>query len=238
MIEIVPKVVDTAFLYFHTRCSSGDEIAPFVDEIRGGLPNTYIWAGDGCIEGKTDDPVMGRAVSYGSSAQRYWFVFPMQASTVEAFSEAKEAMGAVLATSGGYANAIVDQVMARFQLPATRVVLCGHQHGACVALAAAMLRRADPFALTLVFDPWPLEALYLQQEQRLPRTKVVCIDNQWVKERERQRGAVMPLYQVFQGYGINAEGITLGEGEGKPDRFMFAEAVRQIQLRVCSLFEA
>ena len=47
MIEIIPGVVDSAFLYFHTRCSSGDEIAPFVDEIRRGLPNTYLWAGDG-----------------------------------------------------------------------------------------------------------------------------------------------------------------------------------------------
>ncbi len=34
MIEITLKVVDTAFLYFHTRHSTGDEIAPFVDEMR------------------------------------------------------------------------------------------------------------------------------------------------------------------------------------------------------------
>lgn len=78
MMEITPDVVDTAFLYFHTRCSSGDEIGPFVDDIRKELPNMYIWAGDGCIEGKGDDPIMGKDVSYGTSSQRFWFVFPMQ----------------------------------------------------------------------------------------------------------------------------------------------------------------
>ena len=186
MIEIIPNVVDAAFLYFHTRCSTGDEIAPFVDEIQKGLPNTYIWAGDGCIEGKSDDPIMGNAVSYGTSSQRYWFVFPMHSSTGEGFVAATEAMGAVLVTSGGYVNAFVDQVLARFQIAASRIVLCGHQHGACVALAAAMMRRVKPFALTVLFDPWPFETLYLQHEQKLPATKVVCIDNLWVRERWEQ----------------------------------------------------
>jgi hypothetical protein len=51
MIEIIPQLVDSAFLYFHRRCSSGDEMRPFANEIRLALPNTYIWAGDGCIEG-------------------------------------------------------------------------------------------------------------------------------------------------------------------------------------------
>jgi hypothetical protein len=230
MIEIIPDVIDSAFLYFHTRCSAGDEIAPFVDEIRGELPNTYIWAGDGCIEGRSDDPIMGEAVSTGVSSQRYWFVFPMHSSTVEAFAAATEAMGAVLVTAGGYVNALVDQVIARFQITASRVVLCGHQHGACVALAAAMMRRTQPFALTVLFDPWPLEALYLQYEQKLPATKVVCIDNMWVRERERQRGADTELYRVFRRYGINAEGITLTEGQGKPDVHMFREAVQQIRM--------
>jgi hypothetical protein len=229
MIEIIPNVVDTAFLYFHTRRSTGDEMAPFVDEIRQELPNTYIWAGDGPIEGKHDDPIMGKSVSYATSAEHYWFVFPMQSSTKESFVAATEAMGAVLATSGGYANALADQVMARFHIPATQVVLCGHQHGACVALAAAMLRRAQPFALTLLFDPWPLETLYLQHEHDLPATKVICIDNQWVRERERQRGAETALFKVFQGYGINADGVMLTQGENIPDEHMFREAIKQIK---------
>lgn len=230
MIEVIPDVVDTAFLYFHTRCSSGDEIAPFVDEIRKELPNTYLWAGDGCIEGQFDDPMMGKVGSYGVTPQRYWFVFPMQSTTVERFVAATEAMGAVLATSGGYVNAMVDQVIARFHLPASRVVLCGHQHGACVALAAAMMRRATPFALTVLFDPWPLETLYLQNEKQLPPTKIVCIDNRWIRERERQRGAKTELYNVFRQYGINAEGVSLPEGQGKPDEHMFREAIQQIKL--------
>jgi hypothetical protein len=126
-------------------------------------------------------------------------------------------------------NALVDQVMARFHIPASRIVLCGHQHGACAALAAAMIRRRTPFSLVVLFDPWPLETLYLDRDQRLPQTKIVCIDNQWVREREKQRGADAPLYQVFQGYGMNAEGITLPEGAGKPDVYMFREAIRQVR---------
>ncbi|MGA2489569.1 MAG: hypothetical protein ABSF99_05200 [Anaerolineales bacterium] len=230
MIEIIPDDVNSAFLYFHTRRSNGDEIAPFADEICAGLPNTYIWAGDGYIEGQADDPVMEKTVSYGASPQRYWFVFPMQTFTREAFVTATEAMGAVLVTCGGYVNAFVDQVMARFRIPAARVVLCGHQHGSCVALAAVMIRREHPFALAVVFDPWPLETLYLQREHQLPQTKVAYIDNLWVRERERQRGADTPMYQVFQRYGMNAQGITLTEGEGKPDAYMFREAIRQVKL--------
>jgi hypothetical protein len=230
MIEIIPDVIDTALLYFHTRCSSGDEITPFVSEIRRELPNTYIWAGDGSIEGKSQDPIMGNAVSYGMSAQRYWFVFPMHSSTPEGFAAATEAMGAVLATSGGFVNALVDQVMARFQIKASRVVLCGHQHGSCVALAAAMMRRADPFALSVLFDPWPLETLYLQHELKLPATRVVCIDNLWTRERDRQRGIHTELYKVFKRYGMCAEGLTLPEGRDKPDEYMFREAIRQIKM--------
>ncbi len=229
MIEIIPDFVDTAFLYFHTRCSSGDEIAPFVDEIRRELPTTYIWAGDGCIEGQSTDPTMGKAVSYGASQQRFWFVFPMQSSTVESFVAATEAIGAILVTCGGYVNALVDQISTRFQIPTSRVVLSGHQHGACVALAAAMMRRVKPFELTVLFDPWPLETLYLKHEEQLPATKVVCVDNLWVRERERQRGADTELFNVFKGYGINAEGVTLAEGQGAPDANMFREAIRQIK---------
>jgi hypothetical protein len=82
----------------------------------------------------------------------------------------------------------------------------------------------------VLFDPWPLETLYLQHEQELPATKVVCIDNLWVRERERQRGAESPLYQMFQQYGMHAEGVTLTEGQGKPDAPMFREVIKQIRM--------
>ncbi len=228
MLEIIPQVVDTAFLYFHSRCSSGAELQPFVDALRQALPNTYLWAGDGVIDGESD-PVMRNGVNYGKGPHRYWFVFPMHGSGAADFAAATEAMGAVLATSGGYTNAWADQVCARFKIPAARVVLCGHQHGACVALAAAMMRRQDPFALTVLFDPWPLEAYYLQHEAPFPATRVVCVDNLWVRERERQRGAKTELYKVFRQSGINAEGITLTEGENKSDAPMFREAIRLLQ---------
>jgi hypothetical protein len=228
MIEIAPNAIDSAFLYFHTRQSTGDEIAPFLDELRAGLPNTYIWAGDGNIDG-TADPIMGQAATYGTSSHRFWFVFPIHGFGQEDFARAVEPMGAVLVTCGGFVNAFVDQVMARFHLTSSRVVLCGHQHGSCVALAAAMMRRHDPFALTVLFDPWPWEAYYLQHEQNLPPTEVVCIDNLWVRERERQRGADVELYKVFKRYGINADGVTLAQGEDKPDEHMFREAIRQIK---------
>ncbi|HEX3052390.1 MAG TPA: hypothetical protein VHP83_17145 [Aggregatilineaceae bacterium] len=232
MIEIVPDNVDSALLYFHTRASSGNEITPFIDDLRRELPHTYIWAGDGGI---SPEPLMGEQVSYATENHRFWFVFPMHGSGNADFAAMTEAVGAVLVTCGGYMNTFVDQIMARFQLPASRVVLCGHQHGGCVALAAAMMRRHDPFALTVLFDPWPLEALYLQHEQHLPPTQVFCIDNQWVRDRETQRGAETPLYQVLQRYGIHADGVTLPEGKDQPDQFMFSAAAHQIKARLSEL---
>lgn len=228
MIEIVPQNVRSAFMYFHSAHENGSQIAPFVPMLQKELPGTYIWAGDGCIDGNSD-PVMGKAVSYGFSDQRYWFVFPMQDSWENDFAAAIEPMGAVLTTCGGYANALADQVMARFNIPASRVVLCGLQHGACVALAAAMMRRADPFNLAVLFDPWPWEAYYLQSEHNLPATRVVCIDNPGIIERERQKGVERAVYQSLVGYGIHAEGITVAAGDAAPDEFMLIEAIRQIR---------
>ena len=66
MIEIIPDIVDTAFFYFHTRRSSGDEIAPFVEEFRQELPHTFIWAGDGCIEGRLDGPLPSPGLARGA----------------------------------------------------------------------------------------------------------------------------------------------------------------------------
>jgi len=227
MIEIVPHNVHSALMYFHSAHENGSQIAPFLPLLQKELPDTYIWAGDGCIDGNRD-PVMGKAVSYGFSDQRYWFVFPMQDSWENDFAAAVEPMGAVLTTCGGYVNALADQVMARFNISASRVVLCGLQHGACVALAAAMMRRADPFKLAVLFDPWPWEAYYFQSEHDLPATRVVCIDNPGIRERERLKGVELPVYRLLKGYGILAEGITVETGDSAPDAFMIREAIQQI----------
>jgi hypothetical protein len=93
-----------------------------------------------------------------------------------------------------------------------------------------MMRRETTFALTVLFDRWPLETLYLQREQMLPATKVICIDDLWVREREKQRGVDTELFNVFKRYGINAEGLTLAQGQGQPDEHMFREAIRQIKM--------
>jgi hypothetical protein len=47
---------------------------------------------------------------------------------------------------------------------------------------------------------------------------------------DRQRGADMALYQVLPRYDMNEEGVTLTEGEDKPDLYMFREAIRQVKL--------
>ncbi len=72
-----------------------------------------------------------------------------------------------------------------------------------------MMRRVQPFSLAVLFDPWPLETLYLRRERDLPAAKIVCIDNLWVRERDRQRRVDQAMYQVFQSYGMRAEGVTL-----------------------------
>jgi hypothetical protein len=40
----------------------------------------------------------------------------------------------------------------------------------------------------------------------------------------------MALYQVLPRYDMNEEGVTLTEGEDKPDLYMFREAIRQVKL--------
>ncbi len=181
MIEHIPEQVNAAFLYFHSAGTSSDEFAPFLPHLVEQLPNTYIWAGDGVI-GRS--PLMHQGSHYANDTKRYWFTFPMQdASSPESFAANTEAMGAVLTCAGCYVNALTDQVMARFQLPAERVVLSGFQHGSCVALAAAMVRRDDPYTLAIIFEPYILEGYYLKDEQSLPATTVVCIDNQHIRQR-------------------------------------------------------
>jgi hypothetical protein len=75
MLEITTQAVDTGFLYFRTRRSSGDELAPFADEVGREPPHTYVWARDGCIGGSHDNTLTGSAVNCRTSAKRYWLCF-------------------------------------------------------------------------------------------------------------------------------------------------------------------
>lgn len=122
-----------------------------------------------------------------------------------------EPMGAVPVTCEGYINMLVDQVEARFHLAASRVVLCGHQHGACAALSAAMMHRSDPFTLTILLDPCPWEAYYLQHEQNLPPTRVVCIDNLWAKAKRGRGRAVQDIPDIW--YPCRRGHLTRGTGQ-------------------------
>jgi hypothetical protein len=226
MIEYVPQQVDNALLYFHSAGVTSEEIRPFLTQLVDGLPNTYLWAGDGVISGT---PLMRQGLHYGNDSRRYWFSFPMQdASSPASFAANIEAMGAALACAGAYVNQTADMVMARFGIPARRVALCGFQHGSCVALAAAMQRTADPYAVALLFEPYVLESYYLQYEQAKPETTVVCIDNQHIRQRTL-KWINVETDRVFASYGIHVRGITVDGGGDPLDSVMVAEAVKIIR---------
>lgn len=225
MIEHIPEQIDAAFLYFHSAGRSSDEFAPFLPDLIRHLPNTYLWAGDGVIGAS---PLMRQGAMYAHDAKRYWFTFPMQdASTPESFANNVEAMGATLTCAGAYVNVLVDQIMARCQLTASQVVLCGFQHGSSVALAASMLRIHDPYALTILFEPYVLESYYLKDEPTIPFTAVVCIDNQHIRSRTRD-WLYVETDQVFQSYGLNTQQITAPEGGETLDVHMMREAARAV----------
>lgn len=223
MIEHVPQQVETAFLYFHSAGVTSDELKPFLPQLIESLPNTYIWAGDGVIGGA---PLMRQGLHYAHDPKRYWFTFPMQdASSPESFASHVEAMGAALSCAGAYVNALVDQIMARFQFPASKVVLAGFQHGSCVALAASMMRKNDPHAACILFEPYILESYYLKTEAPLPGTIVVCIDNQHIRQRT-WNWIHIETDKVFQSYGMNVQAITVEAGGDHLDAAMMEEAIQ------------
>jgi predicted esterase len=226
MIEHVPQQVDNAVLYFHSAGMSSAEFEPFLPHWIERLPHTYLWAGDGPISGS---PLMRQGLHYGDDPKRYWFTFPMQdASSPASFAAHVEAMGAALTCGGAYVNRIADQIMARFNLAAKNVVLCGFQHGSCIALAASMLRRRDPYAVTILFEPYILESYYLKQEAALPRTTVVCIDNQHIRTRT-YNWMHLETDREFQAFSIVTRRITVETGGDNLDRAMMNEAIQVIE---------
>jgi hypothetical protein len=225
MIEHIPDTVDRALLYLHSGGASGDEISPYLAGMKRQLPTTYIWSGDGYITGS---PQMGADLTYGRGQSRYWFTFPMQdASSAESFRANTEPMGAVLACCGAYLNAFVDTVTERFALCAQQVILCGQQHGSCAALAAAMVRKQDPYQCVVLFDPYPLETYYLSQEQH-PATTVVCVDTPDLRARNLS-WLGEEVDALFRSYGMNTETVTLAQESKQVEKAMFDELISRAQ---------
>ncbi len=222
MLEHVPQQVTSAFLFFHSAGQSSAQFQAFLPQWSAALPTTYLWAGDGPISGS---PLMRQNLNYGGEANRYWFTFPMQdACSPESFAAHTEAMGATLSCAGAYVNALADQVIARFGLSVGQIVLCGFQHGGCVALTAAMMRRHDPYKIAVVFEPYILESYYLKDEHALAPTTVVCIDNQHIRSRTLNWIHV-ETDKAFQAYGIATRGITVPEGGDDLDSAMMQAAI-------------
>lgn len=226
MIEHIPRQVNSALLYFHSAGTSSEEIIHFLPHLAESLPHTYIWAGDGVI---SKSPLMRQGLFYGEDAKHYWFTFPMQdASSPESFANNVEAMGATLSCAGAYVNALADQIMERFHIPAKQVILSGFQHGSCVALAASMLRLYDPYAFTILFEPYILESYYLKDELSLPKTTVYCIDNQHIRTRT-QNWMQVETDKQFASYGIAVQNITVAEGDDHLNEAMVNETIKIVK---------
>jgi len=226
MIEHVPEKVRSAFIYLHSAGVDSQELAPFLPQLIEDLSNTYIWAGDGAISGS---PLMNSGAYYGDGEKRYWFMFPMQdASSQKSFQQNSQAMGASLLCSGAFLNSFVDRIMERFDLPASKIVLSGFQHGSCLALAAAMMRKTEPYRFTILFEPYILEAYYLEKESIQAETTVVCIENKYMRKRVKD-WLNIETDQEFKKFGMNVTSIVLNGEAEKIDAMMIDEAIKIVQ---------
>jgi predicted esterase len=226
MIEHIPKKVRSAFIYLHSAGVGSKELSPFLPKLIEDLPSTYIWAGDGVISGS---PLMYNGAYYGDCDKRYWFMFPMQdASTPKSFQQHSEAMGASLLSSGAFLNSFVDRIMERFSLPTNKIVLSGFQHGSCLALAASMMRKTNPYRFTILFEPYILEGYYLEKESIQAETNVVCIENQYMRNRVKN-WINIETDKEFKKFGMNVTSIVLDGEEEKIDAMMINEAVKIVQ---------
>lgn len=226
MIEIVPEKVDRALLYFHSAGTDSRELRPFLETLRREFPTAYLWAGDGPISGS---PMMHRGAFSGASEERYWFAFPMaDAASRESFERNAEAMGAVLLSTGAYINGIVEGVKARFCLGTGSIVPLGFQHGSSAVLSAAMMRRDDPFAQAVLFEPFLLEAYYLKGEGVQPKTRVLWVSNEFI-EGWTSRWLEDNTLETFRSYGIRAERACTPGGAHALDEAMLGAAISAIK---------
>lgn len=225
MIEIIPEKVERAFLYFHSAGTNSVEFEPYLETVKRLLPNTYIWIGDGHISGS---PLLYNNSYYGDSEERYWFMFPMQdASSRESFYQNREAMGASLMSAGSFVNSIVDQVKSRFNLSTDKITLSGFQHGSSLVLSTAMMRKNDPFKSIILFEPYLLEAFCFESEPILKETKVICVENSFIRNRTYNWLGIYTDAE-FQKMGFEVKSIVTEEGDNKLDKLMVEEALKNI----------
>jgi predicted esterase len=226
MIEHVPGEVRSALLYLHSAGVDSKELSPFLPKLIEELPNTYIWAGDGLLSGS---PLMNHGAYYGDSDRRYWFMFPMQdASTPKSFRQHSEAMGASLLSSGAFLNHLVDRIGEKLSLPTSKIVLSGFQHGSCLALSAAMMRKTNPYRFTVLFEPYILEGYYLEKENVQAETNVVCIENRYMRARVRN-WIHIETHKEFKKFGMNVTSIVVDGEEEKLDALMIDEVAKIVQ---------
>lgn len=226
MIEHVPEKVLSAFIYLHSAGVDSNELSPFFPKLTQDLPNTYIWAGDGVLSGS---PLMNSGAYYGDCDKRYWFMFPMQdIATQKSFQQHSEAMGASLLSSAAFLNSFIDRIIERFNLPTNKIVLSGFQHGSCLALAASMMRKTNPYSFTILFEPYILEGYYLEKDSIQAETNVVCIENHYMRNRVKKLIDI-ETDKEFKKFGINVTSIVLDGEEEKIDATMINEAVKIVQ---------
>ena len=209
MFEIIPKEIDRALFYFHSAGSNSKQIAPFLKEIEALFPTAYIWAGDGNL---SNSALISGHPTYGGPEERYWFVFPMDdACSEESFLKNKQSMGASLLSAGSFVNYLVDIVMRRYNLSADKIILSGFQHGGALALSAAMMRKYDPFSQVVLFEPYLLEAYFMDQNMIIPDTGVYCIDNEHIRKRTYNWIGVYTDEELRK-MGMNAIKVTVQGG--------------------------
>ncbi|KAB8141364.1 hypothetical protein F8S13_19910 [Chloroflexia bacterium SDU3-3] len=167
-------------------------------------------ADDGLICGS---PMPGDGSYYGHAEKRYWFMFPMaDAVSTASFIEHKAQVGASIRSAAGYVNRLIDQIKRRFDIPTTRIFLCGFQHGSCLALSVAMMRNDDPLGSIFLVEPYYLESLHAADEKIEGRTTVICVENAFMRARTHQFLGIA-MDEQLKAFGIRTERILTDSGE-------------------------
>lgn len=114
-------------------------------------------------------------------------MFPMKdASTSESFYFHSQAMGASHISAAAHFNMFLDSLCHRFKLTPHNITLAGCQHGSCLALSAAMVRKRNPVKRVLLLEPYILEACYLKKELPHSQSTIYCIENRTIRYKSQQ----------------------------------------------------